>query len=220
MTARATPFVLTALVGLAVGRAWPGAPAGVGPQAEDPAGRGALTLPPCPDADPIVGDVRALTQELGRLDAEILKGQIYDADAIGLPVEWPDDLPDLWREASVEQALLAALGSDGELLALDCSEYPCQAVVAPLARTADSAVAGARSDEVRASLKRAGLDARTWPHVRSGPDGRPLHLEVLTFFGPGPDVPMKRYAFRGEEIVRSVEPAILEVLRHTTGEAP
>lgn len=211
--------VLTALLSMgafALGRAWPAAEGSRSYSGRlahmTHVGESPTLQAPCPGVEPIMREADALSRELGRLQAELLKGQLYDAKSIGLPVEWPPELPELWREDSVERLLMDALGQSGSILALDCSEYPCLAVVAPISR-AESVTEGQKhSSRVKAALERAGVTVRSAQSAIGSPQGGQLLLETLSFEAPGYDFPDKRRRFRIEELQLSADPAVAKIL--------
>lgn len=218
MIRRVGPFVVACAAGFALGVAWPV----VAPDAPDAGATpwgGAAELPPCPAIAPLAREADAVSRELGRLEAEILKGRVLDAAHIGLPVEWPDDLPDRWREASIERALRDALGEDGEILTLDCSEYPCVAVVAPLARVASVEAGQSRAQALAAALEDAGLSPWSSQSAFGAVEGQ-LLLETLTFVAPGHDVPPERQRFRVDELFEAARPAASELLGASREEGP
>lgn len=67
-----------------------------------------------------------------RFEAAVAKGQLLRE--VGEPLAWPEDLPEAYEPEAFEDWLedqVAALG-DAEIAAVDCSEYPCVAVVRSL----------------------------------------------------------------------------------------
>lgn len=85
------------------------------------------------EADPYAR-IAQLEDELQALRFEnaVARGQLLRE--VGEPLEWPEDLPEAYEPESFEAWLeeqVEALG-DAEIAALDCSEYPCVAVVRSL----------------------------------------------------------------------------------------
>lgn len=81
---------------------------------------------------------RMLTAEIGRLSGELerarvtaslTRGQLQGQE--GTPQPWPEDLAEIYRPAAFEAAIDSALAEVpfGDLEILDCSEFPCFAVV-------------------------------------------------------------------------------------------
>lgn len=81
---------------------------------------------------------QVLVDEIGRLRAELeaaklgrdlTRGQLETHQ--GTPQPWPDDLPDVYRQDAFEAAVEEALKEQpfGDLEVLDCSEFPCFAVI-------------------------------------------------------------------------------------------
>lgn len=77
--------------------------------------------------------IAELEGQLQRLQARqaITSGQL--AAVQGEPQPWPDDVAAAWRPAAFERSLraLAAEEEAGDLLTVDCSEFPCLAVLEP-----------------------------------------------------------------------------------------
>ncbi len=91
-----------------------------------------IASPDCPDETDLIAELEGLEAELeeARLAATVAAAQV-EAE-VGAPVEWPPDVPDDLQEAGLEKRLLALVGEvdGGQLLGMDCAEYPCAAVVA------------------------------------------------------------------------------------------
>lgn len=208
---------LLAVVGFALGRTWP-QPLGRSTSPSTPAtSTERAPLPPCPEVAPIVREVAALSRERGRLDVEILEGRLYDADSIGMPIEWPEDLPTAWREPAIERQLEEQLGEEGEILALDCSEYPCIAIVAPLARVTDFETGHRHAAAVVEGLRSRGLSPAVRHAGFGAPGGGQLVTLALAFVAPEHEFPDRRKEFRFEELDRSVESVVSELLQgHVT----
>ncbi len=118
----------------------PGESHSTGPRAPAP--------PPQPDARAVRVEVpagldpadreRLLTDEIGRLRSELeaarlghdlARGQLEGHQ--GTPQPFPDDLPEVYRESAFEAAVEEALAEHpfGALEVLDCSEFPCFAII-------------------------------------------------------------------------------------------
>ncbi len=90
------------------------------------------------DADPyerideLEGELEAL-----RFEAAVAKGQL--AREVGEPREWPADLPDGFQPESFRDYVEETVAQldDAELLEVDCSEYPCLAVIQSTDPSAD-----------------------------------------------------------------------------------
>ena len=79
--------------------------------------------------DPVLAENRRLQAQVAKLKEELLvEQQLREEREGGAPIPFPDDLPDAYREQALVKALRAALsavGLEGEIGAVDCSEYPC-----------------------------------------------------------------------------------------------
>lgn len=108
--------------------------------------RSPATAPPAPPTTPAVvtagmtpeeregvlnDEIERLRGELerSRMTGAIARGQLESVE--GTPREWPDDLPDVYQPAAFEESIAAALEEVpfGDVETIDCSEYPCFAVV-------------------------------------------------------------------------------------------
>lgn len=167
---------------------------------------------PCPDVQVLRVAADELSHELGHLQAEILKGQLHDAKTRDLPVDWPPEAGELWHEASVEAQLEEALGESGRLLTLDCSEYPCMAVVMPLSKVATYDELTEQSARIRAASENAGLAYRATKFSIGLGDDAYLMFETLSFELPGHEISNERLRYRVDELQRSVQPVIDELL--------
>lgn len=194
-----------AVVGFVAGRL---APVGPEPVRE----RVTETPPPCPDAEPAVREVEDRSRELGVLEAELLRGALAEADAIGLPVEWPADLPARFHEEAVERAVLATLDEGAALLTLDCSEYPCVAVTAYDSRDGSVQERAAAALE---ELRDDGYVALTSSHLRGDlGDGRQVLVVTRALMAPGTDdlLSNARRQFRFDELQAAAQPAVEEFI--------
>lgn len=195
-----------------VGRAWSGADGS--PSLPDPVTPTGTTVDSpalqtsCPDVVPIRLEADALSRELGRLQAELLVGQLDDAKTMGLPDDWPREAGELWREESIEGLLEEALGDSGRLLTLDCSEYPCMAVVMPLSTIAPADDFYMESDRIRTALQIAGLKYRSARFVHGLSTDDYLMVETMSFELPGHAISDERWRFRTEDLRRSVQPLV------------
>lgn len=191
--------VTVAVIGFALGRL---APVEATPQ------RQARALAPCPDAEPIVREIATRSRELGALEAALVRGALAEADAIGLPVEFPADLPARFQEQAVEAAVRGTLDHGAELLTLDCSEYPCMAVVAYDSVDGD---VQARAGAATAALQDAGYLATTSSHLRGDlPDDRQVLVVTRALLAPGTGdlLSGERRQFRFDELAAAVQPAV------------
>ena len=79
------------------------------------------------------GEIARLRAEIAGLRASqaLTRGQLQGLT--GQPQPWPTDLPDAFLPAAFERSMRALVAQEGagELLALDCSEFPCLTVLAP-----------------------------------------------------------------------------------------
>lgn len=196
----------------AIGRAWHDAGGSVSPAQSQTPARQASHAPavqaPCPDVRTIRGEAEALSRELGQVQAEILEGRLHDAEVRGLPVEWPPEADELWREASIEGLLAEALGETSKLLALDCSEYPCMAAVMPLMGVTGRKALFEESDRYGNTLKDAGLSIRHWKNTVGLGDDEYLMVDVLSFELREHMIPQERWRYRVHELRQSVEPLV------------
>lgn len=76
------------------------------------------------DCDERVAELEAEVQRLSLMGA-IASGRVEGHEGVEQP--WPDDVPERFTAASIEAAVTTALEQveGGELLEVDCSEYPC-----------------------------------------------------------------------------------------------
>ena len=86
--------------------------------------------PACPDIAALRAEVQALEEATTALELQVADERVATAAIEGTPIDWPDDIDPAFQDVGVEAAMQDAfdtLGA-GELLALDCSEYPCVAI--------------------------------------------------------------------------------------------
>jgi len=83
--------------------------------------------PDCPDRLVLEERASELEARTRQLELAIAAERVATAATEGLPIEWPVDLDARFREEGVETALRSAFDEvgGGELLGLDCSEFPC-----------------------------------------------------------------------------------------------
>ncbi len=92
----------------------------------------------------------------GQLAAARLGGRMAQARVEaheGAPQPWPEDLPPAWAPAAFESTLRAAIDAEGmaaQLLSIDCSEFPCLALI----EADPEASEDARFDDVKALIDR------------------------------------------------------------------
>ncbi len=160
-------------------------------------------------------DLQALRDEVAaaELHLALLQGQREAVE--GVPQPWTDDLPAADRPEAVEAAVVAAIEAhgEGELLDMDCDEYPCLlAVEFPPSDDGSSAV----SWEFLRTLQ----DSWDHPHTAStaatgrSEDGE--HTFLVMAFYDKPDETPEGLATRVE--VR--RDRLSDRLRHELSEAP
>lgn len=79
-------------------------------------------------ADDLRQENRALLKENARLKEALGQEQVLREETEGAPIAFPEDLPAAYREAGLRAAFseaLAGAGIEGEVEAIDCSEFPC-----------------------------------------------------------------------------------------------
>ena len=89
-----------------------------------------MVVPPIGEDLPAEERIAALQQAVAELtfERDALRGQV--AAAGGVPMDWPEALPEALRPEGFEATLRAALGDSGYRVGeIDCSEYPCLAVL-------------------------------------------------------------------------------------------
>lgn len=169
--------------------------------------------PPCPELSPLVVEVETDRREIGAVEAELVKGSLAEADAVGLPVEWPEDLPPQFTETAVDAALTQALG--GPPFALDCSEYPCIATV--VVDFVDGPPMG-RANAASEQLEAVGYDV--WQDLTMRQVGdRMLLVTTWALVSPDAEFPELRKQYRFDEMKASVEPAVAELAEAAFAEA-
>lgn len=80
--------------------------------------------------DPVVAENSALKEELAQVRSKLSAYEEVDNDRRGEPMEWPEDIDPVFKEAHMKEALLSTLedlGLKGDLDSVDCSEFPCMA---------------------------------------------------------------------------------------------
>jgi hypothetical protein len=78
--------------------------------------------------DPLVGENERLRGELATLKQELAVEQQLRGEQEGKAFEFPDDIPDSYRQEAMHSAVAAALtasGLSGDIHTVDCSEFPC-----------------------------------------------------------------------------------------------
>lgn len=116
---------------------------------------------------------RALTSQPTEARPEVKKGA---SDPRCMAVQWPSSTPEQFKEANVHELLADQLkGRDFEL---DCSEFPCLAVIE------DSAVDGVQLDALKARLP--GGTFVELSSVAPGPTGA-RHVHFFAPLPPGTD---------------------------------
>lgn len=163
----------------------------VGTPADDapaPPPRGSVRLDG--DASPAEREAM-LTAEIGRLRDELTRAELSTdiargqlASHEGDPMPWPDDLDDAYRPEAFEETIEAALDEVpfGELEVMDCSEFPCFAVI----RSTDVGDGWQKPvDDFAEFLKqRAGDGTGVMQHLSGiGRDGTELRYAGITY-GP------------------------------------
>ena len=88
------------------------------------------SVPVCPKPAASPAGVRSLERLQLQNQVETLRA--YNDAREGSPTDWPVHLPEAYQEPAIEDLLgsLLPTPADGTLMELDCSEYPCIAVVA------------------------------------------------------------------------------------------
>ncbi|MCB9797687.1 MAG: hypothetical protein H6741_33775 [Alphaproteobacteria bacterium] len=159
-------------------------------------------------------DLRAEVEAL-RFENTLLRGQVRAAQ--GVVQDWPEGTPAALEGPALEVGLAEALGAHGELLELDCAEYPCIASI-QLARGYDrealEGALGAFKDGVKAE---AGLDELGMmlgiAESRTSEDGEPDGVAVLALLQPDdlgdPDL-TERLHTREREAFQAAQPALQE----------
>jgi hypothetical protein len=99
----------------------------------------ASTVPEAMSPEEAVAAIDALEREIAGLRARhaLAEGQL--AQVTGDPQPWPEDLPAAFLPAQFERSMrqLVAEEGAGELLTVDCSEFPCLTVLRPAAWDGD-----------------------------------------------------------------------------------
>jgi hypothetical protein len=78
--------------------------------------------------DPLVAENRALKDQVARLREELRVEEELRSEREGEAVPFPEELPDAYREQALKGAfldMLAKTGVPGDVVGIDCSEYPC-----------------------------------------------------------------------------------------------
>ncbi len=78
--------------------------------------------------DPLVVENERLRGQLSSLKQELAVEQQLRGEQEGKPFEFPEDLPDAYRQEAMHSAVAAALkasGLAGDIHTVDCSEFPC-----------------------------------------------------------------------------------------------
>jgi len=85
----------------------------------------------CPSEAPTFNAIGGLQDQLAEREQALKVVQAQEQLATGKPLEWPDDLPEGFDEASIEAVFgEIAEANGGTVLGIDCGEYPCVAVMA------------------------------------------------------------------------------------------
>ncbi|MCB9761766.1 MAG: hypothetical protein H6739_18130 [Alphaproteobacteria bacterium] len=99
-------------------------------------------------------DMEAELEKL-RFENALLRGQVRVTQ--GEPQDWPEAVPAALRASGLEEALGATVGEVAELVEMDCSEYPCVAVLNALVPPQDPALQDAfKALETRLSEEAGG----------------------------------------------------------------
>jgi len=87
--------------------------------------------PDCEGDGDLVERLQTLRSELAAAELTVKVGNAQEEAEYGAPLPWPEDLPEEFTEAGLERELNAMLDEigGGELIGLDCGEYPCTGVV-------------------------------------------------------------------------------------------
>ncbi|MCP4867876.1 MAG: hypothetical protein GY898_04085 [Proteobacteria bacterium] len=135
----------------------------------------------------LAAEIGRLRDELTRaeMSSDIARGQLASHE--GEPIAWPEDLDDVYRPEGFEANIEAALAEVpfGEIEVLDCSEYPCFAVIRS-AETGDGWQDPVRefADLLKA---RAGDNTGVMKHLSGiGRDGEELRYAGISY-GPNED---------------------------------
>jgi hypothetical protein len=78
--------------------------------------------------DPLVAENRKLKEQLARANSELTVVEQLRSETEGEAVAFPEDLPAAFEEAALKSAFLDVvnkLGVPGDVVGIDCSEYPC-----------------------------------------------------------------------------------------------
>jgi hypothetical protein len=78
--------------------------------------------------DPLVAENRAMKEQLARLRADLNVEEELRAEREGEAVPFPEDLAPAYREQGLKSAfvdIMAKMGLPGDIVGIDCSEYPC-----------------------------------------------------------------------------------------------
>lgn len=100
------------------------------PAADDGGTAVRIAMDPDDDPDAVIAALEAQIAAL-QTQQSLAQGQL--AAVQGDPQPWPDDIPDGYRPAAFERELRAAVDEEGagEVLLVDCSEFPCLTVIRP-----------------------------------------------------------------------------------------
>lgn len=94
-------------------------------------------------------EVKRLRSEVQRLEGQVKNAEAAQHEAEGRPIAFPEGKEQATEQQallSTLQAALAAEGLDGEVSAVDCSEYPC---------IAHGKIAGVHDDDLNAAVASA-----------------------------------------------------------------
>ncbi len=188
--------------------------AGVAPALDDP-----LDPPdPHPPAEPAPTAARdaappAAAAELATLRAELddaretiddLRAEIADERALrdeteGRPVPFPDALDDKFRGDALRQTFEAALAEadlEGEIVSVDCSEFPC-IVYGDVVNDDEQALEHLGETDAMQTYAGAGNNTSAWSRRERDDDGE---TDPRLFFGVAllPEAAMKDEALRAE----------------------
>ncbi len=87
-------------------------------------------LATCPEEPKLFDDLSALQEAVAAKSEQLDVARAQEELTTGKALEWPTNLPEGFDEQSLERLLLdVADEHGGELIGVDCGEYPCVAVI-------------------------------------------------------------------------------------------
>lgn len=172
---------------------------------ESPTDRAAAS-PPAP-TPPEAAELDALRTELddARETIDDLRAELADERALrneteGDPVPFPDELDDKFRSEALRQTFETALAEadlDGEVVSVDCSEFPC-IVYGDVVNDDDRALEHLGETDAMQTYAGAGNNTSAWTRRERDDDGG--ESDPRLFFGIAllPEAAMKDEALRAE----------------------